>query len=1182
MIYKQYIFILLFGLQFHLGYSQCITPSFNLPASTCLSQNIKLTPGSVLNNYQWDFCAGDLDLAPSASIFLSSDGPPSKVELAEQNGEYYGFYTSRATGKLFRLDFGTNVNGNPLPIDLGGLGVNSNNWYAIEIVEEGGLYYGFIVDLSNKLYRISFGTSLTNQPSNAEVLYQNGLLASPVDLVMLQDGAAKYAFVANISNSRLVKLAFNSSFGELSSSITVTDLAVTGSGGISGLSFIQECSTWYAITTSIAGGQITKMKFNAGLNDPSPAISLVTGLPFAVLSPGGVSVEFENNKYYAFIQSSQSVSDLYKIDFGGSMSNAPSSASANLGNLGKLNNIFGFAMYKVKSDWLVLSSENSGQHIYRIAFPNNCFSTIQYSTNAENFLATVNPGSYFIQLSTLDAFGKTSSVSKSIVISSNQSPDITFASQNSCVNNIVSFTPQNTSGNITGYAWDFGDTNTSVQPISSNTYSTVGTYPVTLQVTASDGCANTAKSDIDIYNQPIADFALPSASPFCTNQNYVFTNQSTFDAASNPTWEWRLNGTLVAGTPNLTQAFTSTTQQEIRLKAKIPGCENEIIKSVSTVLPGPLTDFTFVNGCQATSVPFANTTSGTVTTYSWNFGDGNTSPSTNTSNVYTNIGPYSVTLQANNAAGCQNSLTKQITIYSKPQPDFSIGLPPFSCSGSSSQFTDLTPSPTDSNIASYAWNFGDAANGTSIFKNPTYTYSTANSYNVSLSVTTNFGCTNSIQKSVTIAQSPLAGFSNLPACVNQATQFTDASTGNIKSRLWQIQGSTFITPNPPFTFPASGTFPVVLTVTGNNNCVAQVNKSINVPIPPSLDFSVQAPCANMNTIFTEITNATDPSISQAWAFGSQANGSGSPAQYSFSTPSNYSVRLSSTRQSGCVYSISKNVSIVNAPVADFLPSVDAGAAPLSVSFTNNSTFANSYQWKFGDKNSSTSLQVNPSFVFSDLGDFNVELAASNTVGCTSKSIKIISVVVPRIDMIMSDFFFTKDNVNALQPVVTVVNKSNVSVTDPIILVDVAGGSSVKKKIIGTLKPNQELTQVLDFQIVPGSIAYICAEVEVTGDTDLFQNRRCLSLQGSEVIFAPFPNPAQAELNLDWINVEGGTVSFQIFNSKGSVCLEQSFSNLVQGINRLTVNTSSLSPGVYVIRFSDSKITQSHKFAIASN
>jgi PKD repeat protein len=1163
--------------------AQCPVANFASPALACSGQNIyvqNLTTGAT--SYEWDFCSGDLALTPTASIAASSNllfrTRSMRVAHDSNSNLWYGFTIDQANSpyRLIRFNFGNSLSNDPSVIDLGNPSNALNSAFDLQLYKEGSNWYGLVANSGvNSLLLLSFGTDLGSAPT-VQNLGSFGVLDTPDGIFLVVENGILSAFVTNGGSvSEIVKLTFGSS---ILNTPTVISFPVAGGSALRGIAMIRECDRWFGLVTSYGNGKVFWLDFTNGLTQSpqSGEINFFTSYNF----PTNIVLALDGSEYLAFIQSA--LGEQYRLSFGSSIIDKAGNGQ-NLGNFGISNENSALELVKVKSDWFGFSIDLTNRKLVRQTFPSICDASTatSISQNPSQVSFTVS-GTKKISLTGISSSGAISSQSKTITISPSIAPDIAFSSANVCANNNVNFTAQSTSGNITSYAWSFGDTNTSPLPNPSNIYATAGTYPVALQVTASNGCINTTKSDLVIYNPPVADFSLPSASPFCTNQNYVFSNQSTFDVASSPTWEWRLNGTLVSGTQNLTQPFATSSAQEVRLKVKIPGCENEIIKNVSTVLPGPLANFIFANGCQATSVPFTNTTSGTVTSYSWNFGDGNMSSSPNAANTFTNIGPYNVTLQANNAAGCQNSVTKLITVYSKPQPDFSIGLPPFSCSGSSSQFTDLTPSPTDSNIASYTWSFGDAANGASTFKNPTYTYSTANNYNVSLLVTTNFGCTNSIQKSMTIAQSPVASFTSLPACVNQSTQFTDASTGNIKSRLWQIQSNTFTSPNPQFTFSGSGSFPVLLTVTGNNNCVSQLSKNISVPVASSLDFSVQAPCVKNTTVFTEVTTNTDPPVLQSWAFGSLATGAGSPAQFSFPSPASYSVRLTSTRQSGCAYSISKSVPIGTSPTADFSPSVDAGAAPLSVDFSNSSTAASSYQWKFGDKNNSISSQTNPSFVFTELGSFNVELTATNSAGCVDRLIKVINVVVPRIDLAMKDFYLTTDASNALQPVVTIVNKSNISIKDPVILVDVTGGSLVKKKIIGILKPNQELTQMLDFQLVPQLIRYVCAEVEAVGDVDLFQNRKCLSLQGDEIVFAPFPNPAKAELNLDWINVDGGTVNFQIFNSKGSVCLEQSVTNLSAGINRLVVNTSGLSSGVYLIRFSDNKTTQSYRFFVVGN
>ncbi|MEJ0054773.1 MAG: PKD domain-containing protein [Bacteroidota bacterium] len=201
---------------------------------------------------------------------------------------------------------------------------------------------------------------------------------------------------------------------------------------------------------------------------------------------------------------------------------------------------------------------------------------------------------------------------------------------------------------------------------------------------------------------------------------------------------------------------------------------------------------------------FSNTTTGVVDAgYSWNFGDASTSAVTNPSHLYSLPDSYQVSLTASNSAGCNNVLTRQVKIYSRPSPDFSVGLPPFSCSNSATAFQNNTPALTDSNISTWAWQFGDINNGLSNIQGPSYTYLSDGNYSVILTATSDKGCAKSIQKSIAIAAGPVADFTVAPSCLNLPTKFTDLSSGAVQTRSWQIGPATFGTANPTYTF----TFP---------------------------------------------------------------------------------------------------------------------------------------------------------------------------------------------------------------------------------------------------------------------------------------------------------------------------------------------------------------------------------------
>ncbi len=1160
------------------AYAQLPSSSFTSPTSACLQEGIMLTNSSTnANSYQWDLCADDFQTLQSNVSIATLTGLTNGFgyKLVEDNGNWYAFIVSQGGLRLFRTDFGNSPLNTPIQtIDLGNPGNTLSFPQDIEIYKANGKWYGFVGSNDNGygVVRLDFGTSIINTPTALNI-GTFGVFGRFWDLKVVEQNSNLILVINDRNTGSLIRINYRNSFDNTITNATHVFVTSSNTTNLSpGFDLIQNNGNWIALLTSYLDNKLYQINFGNDLF-ATPTLQSSFSLP-TFTKPMRVRVVAEGNHYIGVVSnesSAISIVDLKDLN----PTNTPTLISQS-----GLPNFLGLDVERFNGKSIVVGVGSVDNKVRQLIFESDCGVTPSFLTTTSPAINYSTSGTKVIELKAINTTTELSALSsRTVTITSAMAPDIDFSIANSCVNAPINFSAVNSSGNITSYNWNFGDGNVATGNIPQHTYSSTATYPISLQVNSSTGCTNRVTKTHDVYSLPQANFTLPTASPFCTNREYQFINTSSFDAGATPTWQWSINGSSVSTTKDLVKSFSASISQQVSLVASIPGCSTQSIQTINSLSDGPLVNFNTSTSCQGSPISFTNTTSGAVTSYSWTFGDGNTSSSISPMNTYLNFGAVNVTLQASNAAGCQNTITKPLLIYSKPLVDFSIGLPPFSCAGSPSQFTDGTPPPPDSNLTSWVWSFGDAANGSANSKNPTYTYSTSNTYNVSLTIGTNFGCLATSQKLVTIAPAPVAAFTNLPACTNQFTQFTDTSTGSIKSRLWQIQGSTFTSPTPQFNFSAAGSFPVSLTVTATNNCVSQINKNIIVPVVPALDFSVQAPCTNSSTTFTEIASTVDPSVSQSWAFGSIANGSGNPAQFSFATAANYSIRLNSTRQSGCVYSISKNVSIINAPISDFAPSTEAGTAPLLVSFTNNSTPGNSYLWNFGDSNNSSSIIESPTFLFTALGNYSVQLITTNTLGCSSQSSKIIRVVIPAIDVQLSDFYFFKDGTGALQPVVTILNKSNVSITDPTILVEV--GAGVKKKITGTIKPNEELTQMLDFQIVPQSLQYVCAEVQVTGDTDLFQNRKCLSLNGEEVIFSPYPNPAQAELNMDWISLEGSPVSIQIVNSSGSISFQQTVTAVGPGINRLLINTSNLALGIYYIRFSDNKTAKAFSFAIAA-
>ncbi len=130
-------------------------------------------------------------------------------------------------------------------------------------------------------------------------------------------------------------------------------------------------------------------------------------------------------------------------------------------------------------------------------------------------------------------------------------------------------------------------------------------------------------------------------------------------------------------------------------------------------------------------ITFTDTSTGDVTAWSWDFGDGTNATVQNPTHSYEEIGNYTVTLNVTYADGNTSEATMTLTVeYQGPTAAFTY--PDNITVNASFQFTDNS-TVGDANITAWSWDFGDGTNAT--VQNPTHTYSMTGNYTVSLTVT---------------------------------------------------------------------------------------------------------------------------------------------------------------------------------------------------------------------------------------------------------------------------------------------------------------------------------------------------------------------------------------------------------------------------------------------------------------
>jgi len=1147
--------------------AQCPSVDFILPSDICSNQPFNVSASyQNVTNFSWDFCDGSILNIPTElySQSVPQSSSPFDLKIIQENGNYFAFAPNLGSGSITKISFGNSIENSPALDDLGNFGMITGA-LGIGFWLENGNNFAIVSTNPGDVFLLSFGNSVDNLPQVSKL---TGIsLPNHRNIKIIKDGGNILAFIAGGNTSYLSILNFGSTINNIPS---LTQISVPNSNVLHGIDIFINCNLRYVVMSGYGSG-IHILQFGSDfLSTPSSIIN------FGEPSPTGLSIVTNSSEFFLLVSSE--TEGIVRFDMGNSFLNTQPNKTI-LGFFATLNQAYGFQIVTMGSQYYGAALNFSNSLLTVIKFPKSCNILSSFENNNSPLVQYTSENTYTVTLSATGSNNEKVFVSKVMEIS--YAKNLTFSTVNDCAGHDIIFNPTNFPSDATLINWSFGDSNGSTQQSPTYQYTSAGNYNVTLSVSNSIGCSRIVTNSVSVFNPPQSSMLLPSANPICSNQNYLFTNTTTFDNGSNPTWQWNVNGINVATTRDLDYLIASTVPQSVTLTASIPGCSSQSIQTISIVQDGPLVNFTSpANGCINSIVTFTNASTGAISSYNWNFGDGNSSSQTDASNTYQATGVFTVTLTASNAAGCQNFLAKNFPVYSNPRPDFVIESPPFSCANYPAQFDNNTPPLSDSNIATWAWSFGDAANGTSNQKNPTYTYSTAASYNVTLQGTTNFGCSGTKQQNVVIYASPQAGFTNTPACVNENTQFNDASSGNITSYQWVIQSTILSAPSPPpYVFKSAGTFPVTLTTTSSNNCKNQVVKNITVPVPPVMDFIFQPTCTGKPITFQELNpGGPDPSVAWNWNFGSGSS-TGSPVNYTFDAAGGYSVTLSATRSSGCVYSTSKNITIYDGPTASFIPSTQGGGAPLTVDF-NNTSLADSYLWQFGDQSNSTSTEVSPVFTYSQLGQYKALLQASNVHGCVDTVSAEIYVVVPKVDLAMKDFSLLKDPAsNSSNPVVRISNLGNIPISNPEVLIDLGGNAILKEKINATVLPGKSVQQTLSLEIVPQSLGYICAEVTPAGDVDMYNDRQCLSLTGSDTLYNPYPNPANNIINLDWISAENETVVVTIYKSTGQVTFQQNLPMTQSGINQFAIDISSLSSGLYLIEFFGTKVKKTYSVSV---
>ena len=563
------------------------------------------------------------------------------------------------------------------------------------------------------------------------------------------------------------------------------------------------------------------------------------------------------------------------------------------------------------------------------------------------------------------------------------------SSDNGCAPLNTTFT--NNSENATDYSWNFsdGDVSNDFEPVHTfeNTSEDLTSYSVEFIAIAENGCNDSTSVVITAFPELIMDISLAQnegCSPFEVQTPFI-------ENASQITWSFgddsndantQMVSHVYSNVSNNTQIFTLSA-----IGVSEYGCVATDTLEVSVLKGAVASVASSGNGCAPLNTTFTNT-SENASDYSWDFSDGDVSsdfePVHTFDNTSENLETFSIELIAIAENGCNDTTVVQVTVYPEMLAQFNS--PQASCTPFEVVFTNES-----SGNATFEWTFGDGDLSTEL--NPIHIFDNENTgddetFSVELTATSEYGCSNTATSEIAVFATPVVSFHVTPITQtfpNTTVAIENLSTsGSSSSVLWNFgDGNVGTNENPgEHTYDTWGVFSISVIIS-NEYCSDDGIETINILSPtPELAFTGRGEgCAPFTVDFTNLSLYAN---NYHWDFGDGTTVFSENATHSFNEAGTYDITLEAFSYEGVLVEETQYASVTVFPRAQsdfslFPTEVFAPGEPIQ--FYNLSTDADEFVWYFG--NGETSSDENPTYEYTNAGNYNVTLTANNEWGCSN-------------------------------------------------------------------------------------------------------------------------------------------------------------------------------------------------------
>jgi PKD repeat protein len=540
------------------------------------------------------------------------------------------------------------------------------------------------------------------------------------------------------------------------------------------------------------------------------------------------------------------------------------------------------------------------------------------------------------------------------------------------------------------YFWDFSDGAQDTGATVVHTFPITGTFTACLTTVGDCGSATVCKQ--------LQTSCTPPEVFFAQNNNGLEVSFQDFSFGMPNEWIWDFGDGNSSGEQNPTHSYSQPGNYFVCLVV-LNNCGNASTCELVQVNCGSVeADFDFAD--DDLNVAFTDSSSAGTNSWSWDFGDGNTSDSQNPQHAYDAPGTYQVCLSVDGA--CGTDITCRDVAVTCPPPAAAF----------TTEITELAVFVEDQSANfpdSWSWDFGDGttANGPALFHN----YDAPGIYEICLSIENICGNSAVCDTIAVSCPPPQAGFTY--ESDNLLVSFQDNSNGGTAQWAWVIDGQDTLTgPSPEYLFPGSGSYEVCLiasSVCGSDVVCETIELDCsNAPLGFSIDLD------GLEATFT------DTSFVQAnswfWQVNGQGVGGGSSFSFTFPSTGVFEICLQSNGPCGLLSTCTAIEIACLPPNAAFASSANG----LSYTFTANLPgTATVWSWDFGDGNSA--MQANAMHTYSSPGTYEICLTATNECGVSNTACQTESVGCPapnaafeQVSNLLSVSFFDASSNNPAQ------------------------------------------------------------------------------------------------------------------------------------------------------------------------